>query len=657
MISRYTMIKGLTHHLFFILCLLCFNVNAQQLSCEACDEKFEVDIENIAQAEFCAECYFSNADSLSGAKLIQQIGDLLFKYGSLDSSLSYVQYSARIFHKLGEGWLEADALAGAGQIYSTNGEYELGIEKFEDAIAIVELPQYNDSIHPYYSHIAEVMYVLDEYEQAVVYARRGMNLYERFEQSFYYRATAYSLASYYMSLSEFEKADSVITIANSIEVPEAYQQYCYLQQKRTEARYYYNIDEDGKAAEAYRSLLDFADPDSDFGLYVEVYIGLANAYFALDENAKAKELFEEVIQNSRTEDNVYFLEDVLKSYANFLAETGGNEEANAVYNQLVILMDSLASVERLHDIRELHVVDIEQDNFDLKDENEAKALLIQSYEEYDILQKWLIAISFIFIVVLTLFALRIWRTSKQLMQSRRLLKSQNDQLEEIDRQRIELVKIVGHDLRGPMWALRNFLELSSSGRIPENDLASMQSNAIKGLSQTQELLENLTDWAQASAGMIVGQRTTFALKEMIEGLVDTYRLHAQTKRITIHLDVSGDILVHIDERALSFILRNLIENSIKYTEGTDLKVLSFQRGQLVDIHVSDNGEGMDPEMLEAINTQGQIVSKGGSLGEGGKGLGLRAVQMICEEIDVKLEVNSEKGKGTTMKIIGVPIVS
>lgn len=609
----------------------------------------DVRIRSISACEDCYEWYLENGDTISAAAVVQAVGESLFAYGSSDSALSYLNLSVRLFNEVNQGWAEADVRSSLSMLYVTNGEYEQALDELKRAIEIVESPRYRDSLHPYHAHIGEALYAAAEYEQALVYYGRALDLFQRFGHEFYYRATCYSMTAGYLALERFEEADSLLKIAAEVPVTEENEQFILIMQKRTEGRYYYDVDNPAKSVEAYLEIVDLADPYFDFGLYVEVNVGLANSYGEMGELELADEYYSKVIENSRLDANIYFLEDVLRSYASYLEDVGRFEESNDVVWRALLLKDSLLEADRLEDLRELHVIDLEQNNFSLVDSNEEKQNQIEVLEEYDQLLRNLIIISVILILVLVVLSYYLWSTKRELAVRERELECNYHKLEEIDRHRVELVKILGHDLRGPIWGLRNFVETLDSGQLVEADEQKLRTHALSSLLEIQDLLEDLTDWAECSGGLLL-EFEDIQLRPLLDGMLSTYRLNALAKGIEIYLRVEPDVIITTDRRALLTIMRNIIQNAIKHTSSGSVTIFSNSGEFTAEVGVMDTGEGMEKDTLASLKLNGRVKSKEGTDGESGRGLGMQTVLLLCDEIGIDLDIDSELGAGTTVTL-------
>jgi len=107
-------------------------------------------------------------------------------------------------------------------------------------------------------------------------------------------------------------------------------------------------------------------------------------------------------------------------------------------------------------------------------------------------------------------------------------------------------------------------------------------------------------------------------------------------------------VIQTDARALEYILRNLVENAIKYSDPGGEVVIKAQRrkkGRLV-VSVADDGMGIDKQHLPRLFERFYRVDKGRSRSEGGTGLGLAIVKHFASALGGDVKVTSQVGKGS-----------
>jgi len=122
--------------------------------------------------------------------------------------------------------------------------------------------------------------------------------------------------------------------------------------------------------------------------------------------------------------------------------------------------------------------------------------------------------------------------------------------------------------------------------------------------------------------------------------------------------VDENICLYVDRNMLKTVFRNLIQNSIKFTENNgQLTVLAADKDDFVEISVKDTGVGMTPDLLENIFKLGGIQSLSGTANEHGSGLGLLLCKEFVELEGGKIWVESSVGHGSEFKFTLPKIVN
>ena len=122
---------------------------------------------------------------------------------------------------------------------------------------------------------------------------------------------------------------------------------------------------------------------------------------------------------------------------------------------------------------------------------------------------------------------------------------------------------------------------------------------------------------------------------------------AKIKNISMFCDCESDIDVYADRDMLRTVIRNLIQNSIKFTKPEGRITISAKRsGKLVEISVKDNGIGMDENTLKNIFNITDKQTTPGTANERGTGLGLILCKDFVEKNGGTISVESALGKGS-----------
>ena len=223
-------------------------------------------------------------------------------------------------------------------------------------------------------------------------------------------------------------------------------------------------------------------------------------------------------------------------------------------------------------------------------------------------------------------------------------------LKELNATNNKLFSIIAHDLRSPFSSILGFSELLINNVRTygaENSLEFI-THINTTADHTLNLLDNLLTWAKTQTGQIEYRPKNLHLHPIIQEIIQVLNSSAAIKNITLNSSPSDGIGAFADPNMLKTVLRNLVQNAIKYTNsgGTvDIQVVS-QQNQVI-ITVLDNGVGMNEETLNKLFRIDSTLIKNGTAGERGSGLGLILCKEFVERNGGKISVESKVRIGSS----------
>lgn len=235
-------------------------------------------------------------------------------------------------------------------------------------------------------------------------------------------------------------------------------------------------------------------------------------------------------------------------------------------------------------------------------------------------------------------------------QAEESLKKLNRKLEESNITKDRLYSIIAHDLKAPFNSIIGFSELLSEHISDYNADKCREFGEYIGFSAKQSLtlLENLFAWAQSQSGKLTFNPQQIALQPVIREIVSVLESSAHIKNITLIILQSTDIEIYADRNMLMTILRNLISNSIKFTNiGGRVEISAVLKENQSEIIVSDNGTGIKPEIKNLLFSLTENITTKGTANESGSGLGLILCREFVEKHGGTIWVDSEVGKGSS----------
>jgi signal transduction histidine kinase len=227
------------------------------------------------------------------------------------------------------------------------------------------------------------------------------------------------------------------------------------------------------------------------------------------------------------------------------------------------------------------------------------------------------------------------------------LEEQTIKLTNMNTFKSKLFSIISHDLRSPVYALRDLFNNAADSHITAEEVRELIPDAASDLSYTAGLMENLLQWAKSQMQSSDTKPQALDLSVMMGEVMQLLRLQANSKKVKLENKIRKSMYVYADKDMLNLVIRNLVSNAIKFT-GESGKVLieANEADSFVEVSVKDTGTGMSRETLAKLNENNFFTTKG-TANEAGTGLGL----MLCKEFLAKnggrMYVESIEGEGST----------
>lgn len=230
------------------------------------------------------------------------------------------------------------------------------------------------------------------------------------------------------------------------------------------------------------------------------------------------------------------------------------------------------------------------------------------------------------------------------------LELRNNQLHELNSTKDKLFSIISHDLRSPFSAMLGFQDILVNHYNEFEDLErqNMLGHLHTTTNQVYWLVENLLNWARIQTHSIQYHPVEFKIKELIQKKIALYENSSKLKDITIKEQIPDELIAFADINMLNTILRNLINNAVKFTRpGGSVLISARLDEQMIRVSVRDTGTGMTNEQLESLFQLEKTKSQQGTNGEAGSGLGLILCKEFVEKNNGTISVESEVGIGST----------
>jgi PAS domain S-box-containing protein len=205
-----------------------------------------------------------------------------------------------------------------------------------------------------------------------------------------------------------------------------------------------------------------------------------------------------------------------------------------------------------------------------------------------------------------------------------------------------------HDLRQPLQTLS--LLNGALRRVVRDPIAgeavAQQGQAIDAMSR---LTNALLDISKLESGAIRPDPADFAVAALFEEMRNEFASIAASKGLELRIEAAAPA-AHSDPSLVGQILRNLVSNAIKYTPRGWVRLRSVPCPAGVRLEIADSGIGIPAEHLPYIYDEFYQVGVASNTSRQGYGLGLSIVHRLVRLLDLKLEVQSELGRGSTFAL-------
>ncbi len=209
-----------------------------------------------------------------------------------------------------------------------------------------------------------------------------------------------------------------------------------------------------------------------------------------------------------------------------------------------------------------------------------------------------------------------------------------------------------HELRTPLAAIRAAVETSLSLADDRDDLRSFLSMIERHSVRMEAMVRDLLELSRVESSAARFEPTVVSARELLQDLQATYAEALAARQLHWEVDIAdscGEIVAHPD--LLRIILRNLLDNAIRFTEvGGHITVALTRKGERVVMTVADDGCGIPPDAQTRVFERFYQVERSRSGAERGTGLGLSIVRHAVTALGGEVELASEPGRGTRVTV-------
>lgn len=543
---------------------------------------------------------------------INNIGDCYLELNDYENAYKYFQESLKLSRESQDSLLETIAMFNIGRVYKVQGNYTKALEYIYNSKLLSE--KINDAEGAAYSffELGDVSKLQSEPETAIEFLELAISISD--------------------SLGIMElTAQSMVKVANIYEELNNYL----------------------KALEYYYLALNINEKVKNHQGLGESYLGLGKLQIKMNSMESASRSLHKGLalavnlQDKELKSNFY------EALSTFYEVRGNDAMALKFYKQHKELRDSVFNTETNMQLALLETqFDSEKKDKEIAQLNESRAMQDSRIQKQKA-ENTLLFGGVAFLCIVAIVALVTIRNKKKANNLLRLQKAEieekSKQLGDLNRIKDKFFSIISHDLKSPFQSLSGILELMSMDALNDMEIKKLFKDLKIKFDSTNDLLENLLHWARMQMKETTFHPDSIQLHDTIDDELKVID-GSNTKDIKVENRVEVLSNVTADINMLKLVIRNLVNNAIKFTKNKGkVEVISEDMGDFVCIAVKDNGVGISKENLKKLFDHESSFTTLGTELEKGTGLGLNLCKEFIELHGGKIWVESVEGKGSTFK--------
>lgn len=237
---------------------------------------------------------------------------------------------------------------------------------------------------------------------------------------------------------------------------------------------------------------------------------------------------------------------------------------------------------------------------------------------------------------------------KQLDNDRSKAEAQNLKSQFAVQRKNNFIATASHDLRQPLHAIGLFIEALQS-----TSLDSEQQQVLSKMKQSSHdlnnLLNSILDISKLDAEAVPVNKSHFGIASLLKSVEDEFETAASAKSIRLHINSSTSI-VNTDSLLLSRIVKNLVNNAVKYTASGNVNVITEMDESDLIICIKDTGPGIPKEQYQSIFMEYHQLPSQHVQSNYGQGLGLSIVKRLVDLLELDISLKSVVGQGTEFRL-------
>ena len=595
-------------------------------------------------------------DSISLGKVYLDFGiSTCAKRGDMEEGLALLNLALGYNLQVGEHPVVAKNHLYLGRTYDLVGNFSLALDHYKNARKLYDAVGDSAGLGKLYNYMGILYSVQKDWDQAIRYGKESLEINQKLGLKDAQFRSYNDLSVTYIRAGRYQEALKYIEKGLGLKNTERQFRNMLLNNMATVKEFFGEYD---SAVYYLKQSLEISKEANDQRGIGWTQQGLGKAYLGLNKLDLALSNAHEALAYAEEGKELILAQQSVEVITDAYARKKDYAKAYEYQVKYRLLSDSVFNEEKVRSVASL------ESEYEYNKAQQLKELELRQQEELfqaELDKQGVLRNSLVGgIVGVLIFLGFIFRSYLQKRKANEKLRSQNDliseqaeNLKKLNAAKNRFFSIISHDLRGPMnifHGMSHMIKVYLEGK--EYDELEEFADDVKDTAvQVSQLLDNLLTWAVRQEDQFPFHLEELDLKTCIDENVAIFTSIAASKNIEFQSEVNEEFQVWADKNSLMTILRNLINNAMKFTPaGGRVSVSVARKEEYGVLKVVDNGIGIPKEKLETLfEMQDRIVTKG-TAGEKGVGLGLQLVHDFVKMNNGKIEVTSRKDLGTEFTV-------
>lgn len=574
-----------------------------------------------------------------------RMGDYFSDRGANDKALDYYRMGLEMTREHDFEELRLKILSNMAGEFGYKGDYGSALNHYLEALELAEADENLLMQSIINENIANLYGEQKDYEQCLAYYKKVKRINKSIGNEIIEAETLSNLASLYADMGQLEYA--MFNVNQSIDVFEhhrildwlafAYETKgkIYLKEHNYKwALYWYNQSE---------MLHGQIDDDRS---RIDLLNGMAKAHLAKGNDSLATHYANVAFDLSKKINSRDGTRDCAQTLYRVYRKNEDYATALAYHEFFQQLSDSLSKTENQQSLN-LHKAKTQYE--------QQKAALIAASDLELSRQKRYIRIGWVLLFIALVILYLVFRSKKlqkrlteELLEKKDILERRKEELVANNETKTKLFSIIGHDLRGPIGALKGLLDMFRDGEVSQEEFKVFIPKLRSDVDHICFTLNNLLSWGNTQLNGSVTKPASISLAGIVQENINLLAEQAQKKSIRMVSEVDENTLIWADPNQVDIVVRNLISNALKFTPHHGMvTITATEENRHWEIAIRDTGVGMDRVTLERLFKDKDTTSTYGTDNEKGTGLGLSLCSEMVEKNKGKIWAESIPRKGST----------